>query len=209
MAQSKVLILIIALGSTVIFGFTTERNFFGLKKRNADYGIIDSIQSLCNLNTTSLFAMEELQTDDFTKMKEIDLKLFNILFPERKDFMEMNFFILSYLENSKNYLSLVIYEKNYEAENYRVDKVKLVIINSSGRKLNEIILATKDNEVITYEVSSSLHKDSLTTIEKQSTEMYYNPKRDTLFISTHNIKLNGMKSIDTLSNTKDFQVRFF
>ena len=105
------------------------------------------------------FDIEKLGTDDFSKMTPINEKLFQSIYPNRDDYSEDSFFIYSYLPSNNDYLSLITYQKNYEGENYRVDHIDMVNIDSTGAQLDKIRLTTKDNEVVTYEVISYLIND--------------------------------------------------
>jgi len=140
-------------------------------------------------------------------MTPISKNIFHIIYPDRQDYAPNSFFIQSYLPSENDYLSLIIYQKNYEGENYRVDYIDLINIDSKGTLLDEIRLAAKDNEVITYEVVSHLSNDTLTISERISSEPYFDPDLDTLYINHFTFKLNGINRIDTLEIKKDFEVR--
>ena len=111
------------------------------------------------------------------------------------------------MPTNKDYLSLITYQKNYEGENYRVDYIDMVNIDANGTQLDKIRLTAKDNEVITYEVVSSLNNDTLKVIERISSEQYFEPDLDTLYTNHYTLLLNGEKRIDTLDIKKDFEIR--
>ncbi len=168
--------------------------------------LIDSLKSVCKKNTIDTFDIEKLETDDFSKMTPINKKLFQTIYPNRNGFSENFFFIYSYLPSNNDYLSLITYQKNYEGEDYRVDYIDLVNIDSTGAQLDKIRLAAKDNEVITYEVVSYLINDTLIVVERFSSESYFNPDMDTLYTNHYILKLNGKNRIDTLGIKKGFEV---
>lgn len=169
--------------------------------------LIDSLKSVCKKNTIDTFDIEKLETDDFSKMITINKSLFQTIYPNRDDFFENAFFIYSYLPSNNDYLTLITYQKNYEGENYRVDYIDLVNIDSTGAQLDKIRLTAKDNGVITYEVVSYLNNDTLEVVERISSEAYFDPNIDTLYTNQFTFKLNGENRIDTLDIKKDFEVR--
>ncbi len=158
--------------------------------------LVDSLRLVCRANTTNVFDIKTLQTDDFSVMAPIHKNLFQALFPERDDYYPGAFFIYSYLPIPGDNLSLVTYQKNYEGENYRVDYMELVTLNSEGQHLEQIRLAAQDNMVITYEVVTNLKEDTLFVTELVSTEIIAN--KDTLFTNQLIFKINGSSTMDTL-----------
>jgi len=182
-----------------------KENKIELKSNNLT--LIDSLKTICKKNTTNTFDIEELETNDFSKMTPINKKLFQTIYPNRIDFSENSFFIFSYLPTSSDYLSLITYQKNYEGENYRVDYMDMVNIDVNGTQLDKIRLTAKDNEVITYEVVSSLNNDTLKIVERISSEQYFEPDLDTLYTNQYTLLMNGEKRIDTIDIKKAFEVR--
>lgn len=168
---------------------------------------LDSLKSICKQNTTDTFDIENLQTDDFDEMVPIDKKRFQAMYPNRDDYAENSFFIYSYLPTMKKHMTLITYQKNYEGENYRVDYMDMVNIDSTGKQLDKIRMAAIDNEVGTYEVKSFLRKDTLNVIEQISSEPYFEPDLDTLYTSHFRFKINGKQRIDTLEVKRSFEVR--
>lgn len=174
-----------------------------------NHSFIDSLKVICPINVIDTFDIELLKTDDFEQMILIDKKLFNKIYPNRDDFSDNSFFIFSYLPHENDHMTLIIYHKNFEGENYRVDHIDLVNIDSTGRLLEEIRLTAKDNEVITYEVVSFLFNDTLKVVEQISSEPYFNPSMDSLFTTQVTYKINAEKRIDTLEIINDFEVRLY
>lgn len=168
---------------------------------------MDSLKSICQPNTIDTFNIENLQTDNFEKMTHVSKKLFHRIYPDKQDYSENSLYIQSYMPSKNDHLSLITYQRNYEGENYRVDYIDLINIDSTGRLLDKIRLTAKDNEVVTYEVISFLTNDTLKVIEKISSEPYFDSRLDTLYTYHYTIKLNGIKRIDTLEFTKDYEVR--
>ncbi|MBL4753484.1 MAG: hypothetical protein JKY52_07830 [Flavobacteriales bacterium] len=168
---------------------------------------IDSLKAVCHPNSINDFDIEILKTDDFSAMTPISKKLFQVIYPNREDFSENSFFIYSFLPTNNDYLTLITYQKNYEGENYRVDYIDMVNIDSTGKQLDRIRLAANHNEVITYEFSSFLTHDTLRIIERISTEPYFDPDLDTLFTNKYIFMLNGDRRIDTLEIQQTFEVR--
>ena len=169
--------------------------------------LMDSLKSVSKKNVIDTFDIEKLETDDFSKMIPINKALFQTIYPNRDDFSENSFFIYAYLPFDNDYLSLITYQKNYEGENYRVDYIDMVNIDSTGAQLDKIRLTARDNEVITYEVVSYLINDTLKVVERISSESYFNPYIDTLYTNHVTFKLNGKNRIDTLDIKKEFEVR--
>ena len=171
---------------------------------------LDSLKSICQINTIDTFDITVLQTDNFEKMIPISEELFYTIYSLEEDYFENLVFIQSYLpSNKEDCLSLIVYEKNYEEENNRVDFIDLINMDSKGTLLDKMRLAAKDNAVITYEVLSFLNDDTLKIITKRSSEPYFDPNLDTLYIQKATFKLNGIKRIDTLEIKKEFEVRMY
>ena len=183
---------------------TKEKVMLG---KQAGRSLLDSLAEICPLNSTDTFNMEICQTDDFSRMVPVTKKLYQTIFPNLHDYSANTFFIYACLSRQKDFLTLIIYQKNYEGENYRVDYMDLVNIDENGKCLDKIRLAAQDNEVITYEVSSSLRQDTLKVTEKISSESYFDPPRDTLYTNEYVIKINGRKRIDTLKTNHSYEVR--
>jgi len=169
--------------------------------------LLDSLAQICPLHTTDTFNMESCQTDDFSRMIPVTKKLYQTIFPDLHNYSANTFFIYACLPRQHDFLTLIIYQRNFESENHRVDYMDLVNIDKTGKCLDKIRLAAKDNEVITYEVSSSLHQDTLTVTEQISSEPYFDPPRDTLYTNQYVFKINGRKGIDTLRINRFFEVR--
>jgi len=168
--------------------------------------LLDSLKSICKKNTIEVFDIEKLKTDDFSQMIPINKTLFEHIYPNRDDFSENSFFIYSYLpSNNKDYLSLIVYQKNHEGENYRVDYIDLINIDSIGTQLDKIRLTAKDNQVVTYEVVSILKNNLLSITEKVSSE--FDNDMDTLYVNKYTLKLNNKKRIDTIDVKRNFKVR--
>ncbi len=172
-----------------------------------NHSLLDSLKGICSKNVTDTFDIDVLKTDDFEQMILIDKKLFHKIFPNRVDYSDNTFYIYSYLPHDKEHMTLIIYQKNFEGENYRVDYIELVNIDSTGRQLDKIRLTAKDNEVITYEVASFLNNDTLKVIEQISSEPYFDPNMDTLFTTQITYRINSLKRIDTLEIINDFEIR--
>ncbi len=196
----------------LVFYSCREQNKVETKEKKvilevSNISLIDSLKSVCQKNIIDTFDIEKLGTDDFSKMTPINEKLFQSIYPNRDDYSEDSFFIYSYLPSNNDYLSLITYQKNYEGENYRVDHIDMVNIDSTGAQLDKIRLTTKDNEVVTYEVISYLINDTLKVVERISSEPYFEPDLDTLYTTHFTFMLNGKNRIDTLDIKKDFEVR--
>ena len=178
-----------------------------IKFESNKLSLLDSLKLICQLNTVDTFDIEKLKIDNFEKMIPIDKTLFQSIYPNRDDFTDSTFFIYSYLPSDNDYLTLIIYQKNYEGEYYRVDYVDMLNIDSAGRQLDKIRLTAKDNHVVTYKVVSYLNNDTLKIVEQISSEQYFDPNLDTLYTKQVYLKLNGVNRIDTLEIIGDFEVR--
>jgi hypothetical protein len=171
--------------------------------------LIDSLKNICRINILTTFDIQNLFTNDFSKMVPVSDSLAKKMFPEDYEFDINNLYIKSYIPNSQDYLTLILYQKNFEGENYRVDYITLVNLDSTGKVIDNIILTVEDNGAILYEVTSYfLGKDSIKTIEKTSSESYFNPDHDTLY-TTEVYLLNNKIKIDTISLKVESEVNFY
>lgn len=167
--------------------------------------LLDSIQSNSSINTTTSFNIQELQTDDFSKMFLLDKQLYNIVFSKQSDYLHNSYFIYSQLPNTKNYYSFITYQKNYEGD-YRVDYIDLININENGEQLDKTRLAAVDNEVIIYEVSSTLNGNTLIINEEFSGEPNMDTDIDTIHQSTVTLSLFGHSTLDTMDVKRSYRL---
>lgn len=107
--------------------------------------LLDSLLAVSRPNTTNTFDIAVLQTDNFDKMIPISRNLFQTIFPGRTDYSADSFFIYAHLPPRGDYLSLITYQKQEEAEGHRVDYLDLLNIDSTGKCLDKIRLAANDN----------------------------------------------------------------
>jgi len=202
----KFITILLILGSCIHKGNDVEKVNGDKQEIHGSY-FKESVISVCHVNSIDTFDMSVLQTDKFKGMLSISKNVFQNMFPKRKDYTDSSFFVYSYIPNEFDYLTLIIYQKNYEGENYRVDKMELVNIDSNGRSLDRITLATIDNAVITYEINSIIYNnDTLKVIEKVSSEPYFNPDHDTLYTNQYVFRINTASRIDTISQQHDFEI---
>ncbi len=167
---------------------------------------LNSILQKVKINSIDTFSIRNLQTDDFSEMIPVDKKLFNLIFPDRHDYAEKTFYIFSQIPNEQNYYTLIIYQKNFEAEDYRVDYIELVNITKDGLYLDNIRLTVEDNATIIYEVNSILNDNILIQQENLSSFPESDSTKDTLYSTEYTFKLFGEKRIDTLNVSKKFEL---
>lgn len=175
---------------------------FKKKDKSILKNLVESIQntSLREIN------ISELSTDDFSKMVCLNKEQFTYIFQDSSSFQDSTFYIHSKIPNDQNYL-LIMYQKNYETDSFRVDYIKLLSINKDKKTVDSLILSVLDNRVIQHEVFSSINNDTLTVMELQSSEPYFNPNHDTLYSTITKICLNSKQGINTISQNKTFEVR--
>ncbi len=167
---------------------------------------LDSILQKVKINNIDTFSIRNLQTDDFSEMIPIDEELFKLIYPSRNDYTPKSFYIFSKILNEKEYYTLIIYQKNFEGEDYRVDYIELVNITKDGLQLDKIRLTVEDNETIIYEVNSILKENTLIQKESISTFSESDSTKDTLHHTEYTFKLFGEKRIDTLNLSKTFEL---
>ena len=184
-------------------GDTKQKDIITIKKLS----FTEHLKSFLEKNTTEIFDIEKLKTDDFSNMLPMNKKLFQTIYPNRNDYADYTFFIYSYLEANSNddILTLITYYKNFEIENLSVDQMDLISVDADRNKLDEIRLTTKDNSVITYEVVSALEDNIIKTTEKISSEYY--KSMDTLYTNEYTFKLNSKNRIDTVDVKRSLKVR--
>lgn len=189
------LLAIITLYSLSFLACKNAQNKSIQKAIVKNYSLIDSLKSICRLNSLDSFNINDLQTDDFEDMTPLSKELYATIYPNKDDFTENAFFIYSYFPGGENDLYLITYQKNYEGEDYRVDYIDLVHIDAKGILIEAIRLAAKDNAVITYEVESYLNKDHLRVITKYDEEATTAPFDFILIVEDITFQLvNGQKA---------------
>ena len=171
--------------------------------------LIDSLKNSCKVNILDTFDIQNLFTDDFSEMIPVSNGLAKKMFPEDYEFDVNDLYIKSYIPNDQDYLTLILYQKNFEGNNYRVDYITLVNLDSTGKVIDNIILTVKDNTVITSKITSVfIGKDTIKSIQKISSEPYFNPDHDTLYTTEIYLLKNRIK-IDTISLKVESEVNFY
>ena len=190
---------------TIIFTFLISISI-SCNFQNKDKSIVENIVESIQPTLLSEINITELTTDNFSKMVCLNKKQFTYIFQDSSLYQDSTFYIHSIIPSDHNHL-LIMYQKNYETDLFRVDYIKLLSINKNEKIVDNLILSVLDNRVIQYEVNSKINNDTLIVVELQSSEPYFNPNRDTLYSTITKIYLNSAQGIDTVSQNKTFEVR--
>lgn len=167
--------------------------------------LLDSIQSITRVNVIKSFQIKDLQTDSFDNMVHVDKNLYDLLYPDQEHYAKNTFYIFSHIPRNNKGYSFIIYQRNYEGEDYRVDHMDLINLNAKGDYLYSVRLTTNDSAVFIYEVSSELDDDILKVHEESSYTEEENV--DTLHIIDYTFKLFGAGlGLDTVNVERRFEL---